>query len=166
MPHEPHCASGRMGATKGDDAVRGSETARPLWEPDSSPRRNPGGRAALAAGRCRSGLAHWSPMRRALASWPAAESAPSRPRGIPLGPLSFWLPPTATPPAKATRPKLPRTSRARTSARCTLVVPHAGKGPMDRLFLMPSPRPQRPSGSDGNCHGRQPPASSGNPSKA
>jgi len=82
MPREPRCASAWMDASKADDDVPGSGTPRRPCAADASPRRNPKGRAAFAARRRRSGLSHWSPMRRALAPWPAAESAPSRPRGI------------------------------------------------------------------------------------
>ena len=84
-PREPRCASGRVAARRGDGDVLGSGTARSLDAADDGPRRNPQGRASFVACLCRSGLAHWSPMRVALASWPATRSAPSRPRGVLLG---------------------------------------------------------------------------------
>ena len=97
----PRCASGRVAARRGDGDVLGSGTARGLDAADDAPRRNPQGRASFVACLCRSGLAHpafaaaaaataeqaWSPMRVALASWPATRSAPSRPRGVLLGAL-------------------------------------------------------------------------------
>jgi hypothetical protein len=61
MPREPRCPSGWVDASKGDEVVPGSGTARRLCAAGAGLRRNPKGRAAFAACRCRSGLSHWSP---------------------------------------------------------------------------------------------------------
>jgi len=89
MPREPRCASGRVDARKGDDAVPGSGTVRSTDAADAGPRRNPEGRGAFAC----------MPVSRRLgasdslcagthAPWPAAKSTPSRPRVILLEALS------------------------------------------------------------------------------
>jgi hypothetical protein len=132
-PREPRCASGRMAARRGDGDVLGSGTARSLDAADDGPRRNPQGRASLVACLCRSGLAHWSPMRCALASWPATRSAPSRPRGVLLGALKIHsLSPTIRPLHARFRPSKSATSvrekRARSASGWRGETPRATGG--------------------------------------
>jgi hypothetical protein len=96
MPREPRCASGRMDARKGDDAVPGSGTVRNPDAADAGLRRNPEGRGVfgcmpvsrrLGASDSLCAVAH--------APWPAAKSTPSRPRVILLEALRSGAPPKA-----------------------------------------------------------------------
>jgi len=96
MPREPRCASGRMDARKGDDAVPGSGTVRSPDAADAGPWRNPKGRgvfgcmpvslrlgaSGLRSRSCFGGVGSDSLCAVAHAPWPAAKYTPSRPRVI------------------------------------------------------------------------------------
>ena len=83
MPREPRCASGRMDARKGDDAVPGSGTMRRPDAADAGPRRNPKGRGVFGCMPVSLRLGASDPLCAvAHAPWPAAKCTPSRPRVI------------------------------------------------------------------------------------
>jgi tRNA A37 methylthiotransferase MiaB len=88
-PREPRCASQRMDARKGDEAVPGSGTLRSPDAADAAGSRNPQGRGILRHIPVSRRLDASDPLcAGARAPWPAAESAPSRPRVVLLEALS------------------------------------------------------------------------------
>ena len=105
MPREPRCASGRMDARKGDEAVPGSGTVRRPDAADAGPRRNPKGRgvfgcmpvsrrlgaSGLRSRSCFGGVGSDPLCAVAHAPWPTAKSAPSRPRVILLEALNLLV---------------------------------------------------------------------------